>query len=131
MSFKPDLGRRLQSDGLTHGAVVLFYGCRLFSLTVLTMGRFSSFSEVPYAGEYHALSLDFDLDQLLQILENAPADVLEQLQTELLSDLETPRSIDLVTEVTFDVRARLGTVQQGAYEVFVPLVADEILHPKG
>lgn len=131
MSFKPDYGLRLQRDGLSPEVDITIYGFRLFSLSVLGFGQFSTCAEMKHDGEYHAVSLDFSLDQLLQILETAPVEVLEQLQGELLKDLETPRTIDLAAELTFDVCARLGTVQQNADESYVPLIVHEVLNNRG
>ncbi len=79
------------------------------------------------AGELHALSLDFNQEQLDQILSNAPSQIAAYLRQEISRDPVKPRIIDFEGEVVFGVRARLGNLQKGQIESFVPLVALEIL----
>jgi hypothetical protein len=83
--------------------------------------------ELPYAGELHALSRDFNQKQLEQILSKAPPQLLAFLRKELSRDPFTPRTIDFEGEVVFGVRARLGQLQKVQRESFVPLVAQEII----
>ena len=60
MSFKPDFGLRLKTDGISRDVDQYFYDFRLWSLTVLGRGQYSTGVEMPLAGELHALSLDFN-----------------------------------------------------------------------
>lgn len=83
--------------------------------------------ELPYGGEVCALSLDFNGHQLNDILSRATARVATFIRAELARDPASPRTIDLDGEVPFGVRARLGQLQEGARETFVPLVCQEIL----
>jgi hypothetical protein len=73
----------------------------------------------------HALSLDFN--QLERILSKAPIQLAAFIRQQLKLDPASPRTIDFEGEVDFGVRARLGQPQQGQYERFIPLVAQEIL----
>jgi hypothetical protein len=114
-------------EGISTETDLLFYECRLFSLSVLGKGRYSTTVECPYDGELHALTLDFDGLQLGRILDNAAAGLRSYLVEELTRDPATPRSIDFHEMVSFRVRARLGQIQHAARESFVPLVAQEIL----
>jgi hypothetical protein len=61
MTYKPDFGLRLLREGITPKVDHFFYDFRLYSLTVLGRGQYSTMVEKPYAGELHALSLDFIL----------------------------------------------------------------------
>jgi len=127
MSYKPDYGERLMNDGISQDIDQFFYDFRLYSLTVLGEGEYSTMVEMPVAGELHALSLDFNQKQLDQILSKASPQIVSLIRKELACDPTTPRTIDFEGEVVFGVRARLGQPQKVQRESFVPLVAQEIL----
>ncbi len=127
MSFKPDYGLRLMRDGMSNDVDQYFYDFRLFSLTVLGRGQYSTMVELPYEGQLHALSLDFNQEQLVQILSNAEPRLTSFLRAEITRDPASPRTIDFEGEVSFGVRARLGQLQKVQRASFVPLVAQEIL----
>jgi len=127
MSMKPDYGLRLLQDGVTQDVDLHFYDARLFSLTVLGRGQYSTMILMPLSGELHALSLDFDQRQLEHIISKGSTQLATFIMNELSRDPFTPRTIDYEGEIKFGVRARLGQPQQGLYESFVPLVAQEIL----
>lgn len=127
MSFKPDYGLRLLQDGISRDVDQFFHDFRLFSLTVLGRGEYSTMVDKPHRGELHAVSLDFNQEQLEQILSKASQPIAAFLREELASDPSTPRTIDFQGEVAFGVRARLGQLQRGQLESFVPLVAEEIM----
>jgi len=127
MTYKPDYGLRLLNDGCSPEVDHFFYDFRLYSLSILGGGRYSTMVEMPYQGELHALSLDFDQQQLERILSAASPKVRSLIQTELEADPISQRNIDIDEFVTFAVRARLGKVQKVERETFVPLVAQAIL----
>lgn len=128
MSLKPDYGLRKMKDGISCDVNLYFHDFRLFSLTVLGEGQYSTMVEVPLDGELHALSLDFNQNQLEQILSKASPHIASFIHKELSREPSTPRMIDFEGEIIFGVRARLGQLQQGQYESFVPLVAQEIMN---
>lgn len=113
-------------EGHTSTQDLNYYGFRLYSLSVLAKGLFSTMVDIPYAGELHALSLDFNASQLQKILSNATPKLRAFIDSQLADDPNTPRTIDFEEEVSFGVRARLGQVQQVQRESFVPLTAQEI-----
>lgn len=126
MGFKPDYGLRLLKDGVSSTVDHCFYDFRLYSLAVLSRGRYSTMVELPYGEYVYALSLDFTQSQLEQILAKASQNIRQYITAQLSADPGTPRRIDFDGEVSFGVRARLGTLQQAPKESFVPLVAHEI-----
>jgi hypothetical protein len=125
MPYKPDYGLRLMKEGYSASIDINFYDFRLYSISVLGRGQYSTMVEMPYGGITHALSLDFNRAQLEQILKGADHTLRAFVQRELQD--ETPRTIDLPGETSFGVRARLGSVQTVQKEQFVPLVAQEIM----
>lgn len=126
-TFKPDYGLRLLRDGVSLEVDQIFYDFRLGSLTVLGPGQYSTMVEMLYAGEVHALSLDFGQAQLDKILLQAPEELKNYIRAQIAADPATPRTIDFEGEISFGVRARLGEQQKAQKEVFVPLIAQEIL----
>ena len=127
MSYKPDYGLRLMNSGVGRHVDHFFYDFRLYSLTVLNRGQYSTMVDLPREGEACALSLDFNQEQLEQILSKASPQLGAFLRKELARDPSSPRTIDFEGEVAFAVRARLGQLQVVQRESFVPLVAQEIL----
>jgi hypothetical protein len=127
MSFKPDYGLRQMNDGVSRNVDQYFYDFRLYSLTVLGRGEYSTMVEIPFFGEIHALSLDFNQIHLDQILSKAPPQISTFIRKELTRDPSTPRTLDFEGQVVFGVRARLGEIQKVQRESFVPLIAQEII----
>ena len=127
MSFKPDYGMRMMSDGISQDVDLWFYDFHIFSVNVLGRGAYSTCSNTYYEGELHALSLDFNQTQMEQILSKADHHVSEFVRAELANDPESSRWIDLDEAILFTVRARLGRLQTAEKEQFVPLVAQAIL----
>lgn len=127
MSYAPDYGLRLMRDGTSPAVDLFFHDFRLYSVTVLGRGQYSTMVDMPIAGESHALSLDFNHEQLVRILANAATPVAAFIRAELARDPSSPRNIDFEGFVGFGVRARLGPIQTAAKEKYVPLIAQEIL----
>jgi hypothetical protein len=99
----------------------------LYSLTLLGHEQYSTMVEIPFSDEQYALSLDFNQEQLDQILSKATPQVSTSVRRLMTCDPLTPRTIDFEGEVIFGVRARLGELQRVKHENFVPLIAQEIL----
>ena len=127
MSYKPDYGLRLNRDGYTSEVDIHLPDFRLYSLTVLGRGRYSTMAEIPYAGEAHAVSLDFSERHLQSILDKATSEMRAMLLSELARDASSARTIELEVPVPFGVRARLGEIEHAPSEDFVPLIVQEIL----
>jgi hypothetical protein len=124
---KPDFGLKVIRDGVSREMDFVFYDFVMFSLTVLGAGRYSTMLDRLYDGEWYALSLDFNQRQLETILSHAAPTVAQCVRRELSRDPSSPRSLDFDQEVRFGVRARLGPLQRGQTEDFVPLVCQEVM----
>lgn len=107
---------------------LIYPAFRLNGVSVLREGSYSTMVIMDYDGEPHALSLDFNTEQLDQILRKAPESVRETVVGQLRRDPDSPRTIDFEEkDWFFGVRARLGQPDRTVRETFVPLVAMEIL----
>jgi hypothetical protein len=62
--FKADYGLRLMQQGVSPTTDLFFYDFRLFSLSVLGRGNYSTMVEKRFEGELPALPLDFNHAQL-------------------------------------------------------------------
>jgi hypothetical protein len=80
--FKPDYGLRLLNDGFSRTADLFFYEFRLYSISVLGNGAYSTMVEQRYDGELYALSLDFNHAQLEQILVGADPTLAAFIRTQ-------------------------------------------------
>jgi hypothetical protein len=127
MGYKPDYGLQLMNSGVGGDVDHSFHDFRLYSLTVLGPGQYSTMVDFPWEGEVCALSLDFSQRQLEQILSKASPELSGFVRDQVSRDPSSPRTIDFDGEVAFAVRARLGQLQVIQRESFVPLVAQAIL----
>ena len=72
MAFKPDYGMLRMREGFSPDADLFFYDLRMFSLTVLGRGEYSTTVDMEFGGQTYCLSLDFSHAQLKQILAKTP-----------------------------------------------------------
>lgn len=126
MSYKRDYGLKQVTAGVGQDVDQYFHNFTLYSLSVLERGRYSTMNEVPWDGEWCALSLDFNQEHLEQILAKAPPHIAVFIRQEIFRDPSSPRTIDFEGEVIFGVRARLGQLQVLERESFVPLIALDV-----
>ena len=123
--YKPDYGLELLKIGVKSNTRLHFSSFSMYGIDILSKGKFSTMVEMPYNGELHALSLDFDESQLYTILGQSNSKSVQYIKNELFSDPYTPRTIDFIEPIVFDVVAKLGTLQSNNKESFVPLVLIE------
>ena len=126
MALKPDYGLRLKRDGQDSSVNIHFHAFAVCNLTVLSQGRYSTCSDIPYAEQLHAVSLDFGQDHLATILSMGSQKLRTFIKSQLDQDPDTPRNIDFPEAVYCHVRARLGEEQHGQYENFIPLTVQSI-----
>jgi hypothetical protein len=91
--LKPDYGLRRFNDGLPLEANLYFYEFRLYSISVLGNGDYSTMVELRYDGEVHALSLDFNHAQLEEILARADPKIAVIIRNELSRDPISVREV--------------------------------------
>ena len=127
MSFKPDYGLRLLKDGVSSTVDHRFYDFRLYSLSVIARGQYSTMVELPYGEEIYALSLDFSQSQLDQILAKASPSLQQYIRAQLSADPATPPKGNFFDGGVSLGGERFGEIPQAATKgIFALLVAEEI-----
>lgn len=125
--FKPDYGLFLATQGVTRDIDHFFYDFRLYEISVVSKGQYTTLVNLPAEGQVYAMSLDFDAMILQQILQRSPDQVRDLIERELAEDPTTPRTIELPQPIQVGMVARLGVKQAVAKEKFIPLIAQRLL----
>lgn len=126
MDFKPDYGLSLKNDGLAVSATINILDFHMFNLTILGPGKYSTLSETYKDGELHAASLDFSQVHLEKILSLCDAKIAANLRNEIKKDPFSPRYISFEGVIRFNVRAKLGELEENENESFIPLKVRKI-----
>jgi hypothetical protein len=125
-NFKPDYGLALVNAGVSRLVDLYVYAFKVFGIDVLGPNAYSTIVDGFYEETLHALSLDFNREQLEIILSKAAPDVAADVRRQLASS-SPAKKIDLSRPITMGIRARLGELQFAANEQFVPLIVQDIL----
>ncbi|UBU63717.1 hypothetical protein LDB30_06895 [Acidithiobacillus ferrooxidans] len=124
--MKPDYGLYLLESGVRANLEHTFYDFRMFHISIMGNGQYTTIVEIPVDGRRHTLSLDFPREQLNQMLARISPDVRSALQTSLAQG-KAGDTIDIEGDgIAFGVTARLGDPQGHDTERFVPLIAQTI-----
>lgn len=126
MAYKPDYGLKLLQDGISSDVSIHFPQFLLYSITVLDYEKYSSMVEIPYDNQVYAVSIDFNHEQLQDMLKYASKNALQQITENLDSDMFTQRTIDINEPFMVDLTVSLGELQRNQYEEFVPFVIRSI-----
>ncbi|MBN2280486.1 MAG: hypothetical protein JXQ65_07900 [Candidatus Marinimicrobia bacterium] len=126
MSFKPDYGFYCLQNGIKPDMDLHFYNFCIFDISIIGKDQFSTTVDISINGKYFALTLDFSHERLNKILSKAIPQIRNHIENEINRDPNTNRVIEFKQEIECIVTARLGEVQQGLYEEFLPLIATEI-----
>lgn len=126
MALRPDYGLRMRREGLDAGTVQHFYDVPIDGFEVLGDGRYTLAVDRMVSGERHCISFDFGQDILAAVLSALPRRTANAIRRELARGSDGPKSFK-VNSVRCDwLSARLGELQRGRAESFVPLVVTGI-----
>jgi hypothetical protein len=126
MAYKPDYGLKLLEDGISSDVSIHFPQFLLYSITVLDYEKYSSMVEIPYDNQVYAVSIDFNHEQLQDMLKCASKNALQQITEELDSDMFTQRTIDIEEPFMIDITISLGKLQRNQHEEFVPFIVKSV-----
>ena len=90
MTMKPDYGMRLKKSGYDASLRICFADWHVWDITVLGPGTFSTFGEIDFDGQRHAVSLDFGAEQLSRILAKGPSHLRKLVRREIRQDSLIP-----------------------------------------
>ena len=124
--YKPDYGLKLLQDGISNEVSIHFPQFVLYNITVLDYEKYSSMVEIPYDNQMYAVSIDFNHEQLQDMLKYASKNVLQQITEELDSDMFTHRTIDIEEPFMIDITISLGKLQRNQHEEFVPFIVKSV-----
>lgn len=126
MAYKPDYGLKLLQDGITRDVSIHFPQFLLYSITVLDYEKYSSMVEIPYDNQVYAVSIDFNHEQVQDMLKYASKNALQQITEELDSDMFTQRTIDIEEPFMINITISLGKLQRNQHEEFVPFIVKSV-----
>ncbi len=120
--MKPDLGLELLQSGIGNDVAHFFYSVRFRTIDFLAPNSYSIMLNHVHSGNEYAVSFDFDDDILAFLVAMVPADLREAFGKSIIG-----KSFPFSAELPVDVEAatlecRLGSIQRGAHDSFVPLV---------
>jgi hypothetical protein len=124
--YKPDYGLKLLQDGISNEVSIHFPQFVLYNITVLDYEKYSSMVEIPYDNQMYAVSIDFNHEQLQDMLKYASKNALQQITENLDSDMFTQRTIDIEEPFMIDITISLGKLQRNQYEEFVPFIVKSV-----
>ncbi len=123
--LKPDLGKRLAASGLDSDTSVTFFDVSVTEITFVQRGQHTILFEYPHEGTDYAVSLDFGMEIINDILGSlSPGELHSVLSRPVESVpfvMSLPRPIVLTS-----VECRLGEMQCSVHESFVPFVASRV-----
>ncbi|MFA4903344.1 MAG: hypothetical protein WC600_11455 [Desulfobaccales bacterium] len=121
--FVPDLGLRMLKSGLKTDVPLHFITFDIFEITKVRDDLYTSFSKMDTDDGGFGLSMDYSPQQLEQILSMLPQQYAEKIKN-LLS--RAPFKVILNFPINLVLEAKLGKLQKGLYEQFVPFEAVNI-----
>jgi hypothetical protein len=120
----PDLGFKLYRLAPDTEITHTIFCVRIDGISMISKGFYTASTNTEFAGQDHCISFDFTEDHLTRILAGLPTN-LTQLFLGALERAPFQGWADFAVEV--DLRAHLGEPTQGMYEMFVPLIVDEVI----
>jgi len=124
MTFLPDYGLALKQSGLD--GPHYFLNFKTDNITKVGQCNFTTLVIYPMHGVDHALSLDFNEDHLLKILEQSQPKTVDHIMNWLNSS-PIHSTIQIPESLSFGCKAVLGEVQSAPKEQYLPLLLEEII----
>ena len=125
MSHDLDYGIWLRDNGVSQQTEITFSDLPLRHLDVVSAGHYCTTAATVVDGRRYAVTFDFDDSILEQIIFLLP-DVLASSVRPALKAASGPASFELLRLVRLQATARIGTLQDGRDEQFLPLVIEKI-----
>jgi hypothetical protein len=125
--FFPDYGLYLLSCGVRPATRLVFFEIPIDHLTRPALRTVSVTLSTDEGGQAYAISFDFTGPRVDELLAAFPEPQRERLWRWLEDPTTVGEHLQVATPATvFTVEATLGTVQQGLFERFAPLIVERV-----
>lgn len=118
----PDLGKYLAGKGTPQKTLFFYPSWEIDFIDVVGSGRYCTTRTQPLDGKLFCATLDFGADILEQILLRVPSATAVLVKQSLEDDPGSIRRLKFPEPIEIGIAACLGNLQQGMYEIFIPLV---------
>lgn len=99
----------------------------LYNLAALEPGSYTTTADIQSGNETYAITVDFDQDIFDKILATMPRNNASKLR-DLVEKLDDyPAMIRFEGGITVGLKVRLGSLQHGSSEDFIPFIALDVL----
>jgi len=123
---RPDYGLWLRKHGVSSAAAQQFYRIGIDHISIVGPSKYSTLVTVTHGSQEFAASLDFDQRVLRKLLTRIPQADSDRLALDLQADSTGNRTLELANPAFIGLTARLGNLQRGANEEFIPLVVEDV-----
>jgi hypothetical protein len=122
--FAADLGLWMKKSGVTIDGVQYFVPMGIHDIMMFSIGNYTSFSVIDNESEQQmGASIDYTQDQYEQILSI----ISEEKQKEIKNALaKQPYNVQLKHPIQAVLETRIGELQHGKYEDFIPFVVTKV-----
>jgi hypothetical protein len=122
MGFAPDYGLKLKSLGVRDDFEMKILPFELHNLGFnARKGLVCSTVNVELCGEPHALTLDFDMEQLRELIALLPIQLSLQIREAVHNNPSRPFHFKFPVPIPLIIRARFGEVQKTDREDYLPM----------
>jgi len=124
--MKPDYGIALSNDGVLSETIIHFHNFPFSNITIINEKHFSIFLNIDYKGISQALSTDFDLEIMKELLLIIPPEMKENIESTIGKPAFFGNSIDFKETKYIRIATKLGKLQISSSENYIPLIIQEI-----
>lgn len=129
-ALRPDYGSHLVRRGVNKGTLHFFYSVPIAHISLVGSGLFTTLLNLERDGVEYAVSFDFDMNLMATVIALAPIHTQHEIMLGLSKNTGQPYTIELSEPFTIGIEARLGQLQTGKCEEFMPLVVQNVFASK-
>jgi len=122
----PDYGLYLLNHRISRDTEIIFYSIAIKTLTFVDESVFTTMLNKPADDTVYAMSLDFPTRLFGALMHFAPTELKAEAEDAIRRSHGFPFEIIFSEEFSIGLSARIGELQHGRDDDFVPLVVEEI-----
>ena len=125
-AYNPDFGMMLINDlGYSHLMTYFFYDFKFSSFAMIGVDHFTACNNMMHGETEYAVSVDFNLKQLRQILVQVDDESANRV-IKWLNTGETLSSFNLSEPIYATIETTIGEIQTSEKDVFAPLIIQKV-----